>query len=891
MSLLAARKDRGVAPLATRIDDWAEKVLRPYLRKYPQNPYQSSKIFQDLVWGPIEVRPGELYILDSPIGQRLRYVAQLGVAHFLYPTIGYSRFEHSLGALHQLDRMLRSLQATKRCPAQLEQLPYIYCLRLAALLHDIGHCAFSHVSEKFYQFHPDIVYTRNCFAKLYRRRPSASEVLSLLIISSEVLRELIDVPATDKGERPLSREAGIELIGAVIAGSNSDAWPPFLTQMVNGGVDCDKLDYLARDAKTAGTPAMLDVGRLLSKLRVARTTAGGAEVESLAIDVTGIRALEELLATRVFLFDKIYFHHKLLAAEELLRRALTTLAKVFPNVTDPVFLLNYPDEDFLRFRLPITAADGFDPETTHHLSEAEHLFRRVANRDLPRRQFAFAQRFWLKPPEIIRTIATSLGLKDDRANQVIVRRLLTTSTGKEEEREALRVRIGELAAELGHPTGVYVTWPDPERVSYKLEIPAVDADGGVTQVDQLFSSSMWVEAYGVNKQTGYVFADTPAPAVYLAAERAFAERTLTWDSRCWKLAKVSNTAVEEFRADLPQVLGWVQHRLAPDYLISPDAARRIATVETKLGQFLTTRGIETVQWIRAWLWQFPDPDLQESALRVLEQFKVINRADRSRAFEIFNKATGAKLWCELAGQRKKTSSSSARIGYEAKDLGPDAPEIVKLWDVDLDRLREQGTVVFFDDILCSGTQSSSLLYSWFDMPDRASAPGDVDKPLPAKLQQLIRQLGVTFFYPFGWVGGVELLRNTCEELGIPVKFHLCELAGEQHTIDSVEFACEESRNRILLYLAERGIALLSTKQPDWKDDQKQLFALGYGGIRAIVASDHSIPTCTLTAIWQGSYESDNLWLPLLPRDQGVYARFWGRVEEGLAQKAARVPEP
>jgi HD superfamily phosphohydrolase len=836
-----------------------------------------------------------LYILDSPVGQRLRYISQLGVAHLLYPTIGYSRFEHSLGALHQLDRMVRALSLTKGCPPQLKEAPYIHCLRLAALLHDIGHCAFSHVSEKFYQVHPDIVTTRTRFQQLYRRRPSASEVLSILIVSSPAVGELIEMPALQDGERPLSNKQGIELICAAIAGSDSEAWEPFLTQLVNGVVDCDKLDYLARDAKTAGTPAMLDVGRLLSKLRVARTTQGGTAVQSLAIDVTGIRALEELLATRVFLFDKIYFHHKLLAAEELLRRALSTASEVLTDILDPVFLLSYPDEDFLRFRLPL-GTEALSEGLSAKVAEASHLFSRVAHRDLPRRQLAFAQRFWLKPPRIIRDIAIGIRLKDDRANQVLVRRLLTDPADREEEREALRVRIAALCGELGHSTGVYVTWPDPERVSYKLEIPAVDADGGVTQIDTLFSSAMWVEAYGVNKQTGYVFADTPAPAVYLSAERAFSERKLTWDSRSWKLAKVKNSDVEALRCEIlenrSRFPGWLQYRLAPDFLNSPAAGSRIDAVANKCAQYLTTRNIDALLWVRAWLWQFPDADLQESALRVLEQFKIINRADRIRAFEWFNEmVVGATLWCELAARNKRTTSSSARIGYEAKDLGERAPEIGRLWEIDPDRLRKQSTVVFFDDILCSGTQTASLLYSWFGQPDKAPSSGDIDAPLTADLQRLVRDLGITFFYPFGWMDGMEVLRRTCEELDIPVQIFCCEQASVGHTLEGVSFACDESKVRLVEFLTRRGIALLHAKQPSWSDDRLEAFSLGYGGVRAIIASDHSIPTCTIPAVWHGTYDPVEMWLPLLPRDQSAYDSFWARVQEGLRKQTPRVAEP
>lgn len=882
MGLLTVRGSPEIAALAARIDGWTQECLAPYREKYPTNPNSSSKTIQDLVWGPIEVRPDELYLLDSPLLQRLRYVAQLGVAQFLYPTIGYSRFEHSLGALFQVDRMLRAVSSHRGSPDELSQLPYTYCIRLAALLHDVGHCAFSHVSEKYYQFHPEITSARNRLKQLYRRRPSAAEVLSLLIISSPAVRALIRVPSLPNGERPLSDDNAVELICAAIAGSNSEEWEPFLTQFVNGGVDCDKLDYLARDAASAGTPAMLDSGRLLSKLRVTRKAVEGGEIKTLAIDVSGIRALEELLTTRVFLFDKIYFHHKLLAAEELLRRALLTAAKVEPVFEDPVYLLRYADEDFLRFRMPTPNRN----EMQEAIAQAEHLFWRVANRDLPKRQFAFANRFWLKPPELIRDIAHAFTVPNDRANQAHIRDLLADPVGRIDDREALRHRIEVLSEALGHRTGIYVVWPDPERVSYKLEIPAVDADGETMEVETLFSSAMWVEAYGVNKQTGYVFADVPEAAAYLAAERAFAEKSMWWDARSWKLAKAKNTEIaalrQRFVLERASFPDWLAFRKPADFLRSKEAEPRLEGVCNKLGTFLDTRGIDTLGLIRTWLWQFPDVDLQESALRVLEQIRVVTRGDRKAAFDAFEAQTPTKVWCELTSKQKRTSSSSARIGYEAKDIGA-APEIGKLWELDVSKIREQGTVVFFDDILCSGTQAVSLLYCWFGQPDAAPSAGDRDDPLPDHLQELIREVGLTFFYPVGFQQGRDLLEKFGRDLNVRVTVFI-HLDAARNTLENVEFECDDSKKRLIDFLAVTGKRLLRSKQPDWSEERVEEFSLGYGGLRAIITSDHAVPTCTLVPVWQGCYDPENLWLPILPRDQQKFDEFQEAIKENLARK-------
>src|SRR6185437_13800116 len=94
------------------------------------------------------IRPDRaaLAALDTPTVQRLRYVRQLGHAFLVYPGATHTRFEHALGAYHLTRRALASLEER----GELERVPQEECLavRLAALLHDIGHYPFSHALEE-----------------------------------------------------------------------------------------------------------------------------------------------------------------------------------------------------------------------------------------------------------------------------------------------------------------------------------------------------------------------------------------------------------------------------------------------------------------------------------------------------------------------------------------------------------------------------------------------------------------------------------------------------------------------------------------------------------------------------------------------------------------------
>src|SRR4030095_5512780 len=95
------------------------------------------KVIRDPLWNNIRVEPLALRLIDTPAFQRLRYVRQLGLAFLVYPGASHSRFEHALGTYHLARRALLLLEER----GDLSGLPPTACsdIRVAALLHDIGH--------------------------------------------------------------------------------------------------------------------------------------------------------------------------------------------------------------------------------------------------------------------------------------------------------------------------------------------------------------------------------------------------------------------------------------------------------------------------------------------------------------------------------------------------------------------------------------------------------------------------------------------------------------------------------------------------------------------------------------------------------------------------------
>ncbi|MGD9590869.1 MAG: HD domain-containing protein, partial [Pyrinomonadaceae bacterium] len=114
----------------------------------------SERIYRDAVHNIIRVNldsdEGALVakLVDSAEFQRLRRIRQLGLAHFAYQAAEHSRFTHSLGAFHLATRTLAKLRLTYEI-SEADQT----AVRVAALLHDIGHGPFSHVIEPVLRFH------------------------------------------------------------------------------------------------------------------------------------------------------------------------------------------------------------------------------------------------------------------------------------------------------------------------------------------------------------------------------------------------------------------------------------------------------------------------------------------------------------------------------------------------------------------------------------------------------------------------------------------------------------------------------------------------------------------------------------------------------------------
>jgi HD superfamily phosphohydrolase len=251
-------------------------------------------VIRDPIWQNIWIEQPALRLIDTAAFQRLRRVKQLGLAYLVYPGALHTRFDHALGVYHLTGRALRLLEDSDQLDGISD--PERSILRLAGLLHDIGHYPFSHTLE---ELEAGLV-------------PEDHEHLAGQFLAD---------PDVSAALEPLDPGAA-EAIHALILGRSQSP----LQGLVSGSLDLDKIEYLTRDAQFCGVPyGEIDVDRLLASLRLLRDpTSGRLEV---GVAAQGVSALESLLFAKYQMFRNVYWHHAVRAASvvfnRLIREALT----------------------------------------------------------------------------------------------------------------------------------------------------------------------------------------------------------------------------------------------------------------------------------------------------------------------------------------------------------------------------------------------------------------------------------------------------------------------------------------------------------------------------------------------------------------------------------------
>jgi HD superfamily phosphohydrolase len=356
----------------------------------------------------------------------------VGLAYQDNPSARHSRLEHSLGVLVAASRVFDAL-ATRQRGMLRDIVKAVYGLnhndnvadhvailrdelRMAALLHDVGHSLHSHASERVYSKLDVLMESAEELSDFAGKRKGSGEVISFCFALTPCLKELLERARgkVQQNDRPVGTgEINLENVALMIIGRSTHPHLQFLGDIISSDIDADKLDYLLRDSASAGLPLRYDVDmylysaqfeldkmvdgeHALEKLyaaakakNVKREAAGEQsphdfyEGYRLCLPKRAMHVLEQIVICKMMLFSYVYHHPKVRAAEGLLERLLDSKVEELKK-------LKKTEWEILEWFLDATDAQLISTSGANgkgqYSSYSDGAYR-IVNRILPREVF------------------------------------------------------------------------------------------------------------------------------------------------------------------------------------------------------------------------------------------------------------------------------------------------------------------------------------------------------------------------------------------------------------------------------------------------------------------------------------------------------------------------
>ena len=304
-----------------------------------------SMEINDPIHGFIGVTETEAKIIDSLPYQRLRRIKQLSGGHFVYPTAEHTRFGHCIGVMYLAGLSGRRL--LDRLGLGDKKLQEV---RIAGLLHDIGHGPFSHVFEE---------------VLLEKRQMNHEDVTEWIILKSE-LGDLLEADGISK-----------KRIGDLVRGRQKTKKDKVIAGIVAGQIDSDKMDYLIRDSFYCGVNyGLVDIHRLIDSIEITKDY-------QMQFDIAARGALESFLVARYEMFLNVYYHKTVRSVEVMLVQLINAADKVLglTSFSSPEEFLELDDMSL------ISRVRNIDPSESEDAKEAIKMVNLLDSRTLYKSAF------------------------------------------------------------------------------------------------------------------------------------------------------------------------------------------------------------------------------------------------------------------------------------------------------------------------------------------------------------------------------------------------------------------------------------------------------------------------------------------------------------------------
>jgi len=341
-----------------------------------------------------------LKAIQSPYLQRLRYIRQLGPCYLVYPGAEHTRFQHSLGTMWLAHKALNYLELNG---FKLDEGVKL-AVKLAALIHDVGHSPFSHALEG-------------------RIVKESHEELSLY-----ALKNLpgIDKELINEAEKILKKEHPL----------------PFTHQLISSQLDCDRLDYLRRDSFYTGVAfGRIEVNRILISALL--------ENNELVWSFKGFNALESYVMSRYQMYWAVYFHKGNLSAQVLLQKIVKRVKELLLSggelPIDKNLRKALKEEDREAF---FNLTDGSVITAIYNLKDwKDEILRDLCGRFVKRELFRTVE---VSPAELLelKERVEGLGLNPDYYFEVIEPSKVAYSYYSPNGSDVIKVKVGDRIEEL-----------------------------------------------------------------------------------------------------------------------------------------------------------------------------------------------------------------------------------------------------------------------------------------------------------------------------------------------------------------------------------------------------------------------------------------------------------
>lgn len=355
---------------------------------------------RDPVHNFIKLREKEVKLIGTLVFQRLRGIRQLAMANLVYPGALHTRFDHSLGVCHIAGMLAEQLGLSE---------DEVELVRLAALLHDLGHGPFSHVSE-----HSLEQYADRSKLPAGQKKEKIHELITSHFISND--EDVIRILGQDTCET---------IVKLISAGHGQRA----LRAIVSGPLDADKQDYLLRDSQFCGVAyGVFDIHQFHRSL----VLSGPDHDKELMINPDGIHAVEQYVLAKYYLTTNVYRHRVRLITDRMIGRAielgieldgLDRLRRLYSFDNSDAFFKEYVTWDDARFIHEF----GNRPKKS---SFCRQLLERLRHRQLLKLVFSQqVRKFKGVLRENIMQLAHNAGLRRRRRIEEGIAKLITQKIG------------------------------------------------------------------------------------------------------------------------------------------------------------------------------------------------------------------------------------------------------------------------------------------------------------------------------------------------------------------------------------------------------------------------------------------------------------------------------